>query len=88
MSTVNGKSLESWIWDSACSIRGAKDAPKFKDCILPLKPAIPDEPVWTVRRKRGRAFEAVGLEVSGQVTGEARGEVGPGQTQGQSHWSN
>src|SRR5437870_2641734 len=32
----NNKSLESWIWDAACSIRGAKDAPKFKDYILPL----------------------------------------------------
>ena len=32
----NGKSLESWIWDAACSIRGAKDAPKYKDYILPL----------------------------------------------------
>src|SRR3990167_5427363 len=32
----NDKSLESWIWDAACSIRGAKDAPKFKDFILPL----------------------------------------------------
>ena len=30
------KSLESWIWDSACSIRGAKDAPKYKEYILPL----------------------------------------------------
>ena len=30
------KSLESWIWDAACSIRGAKDAPKYKDFILPL----------------------------------------------------
>jgi type I restriction enzyme M protein len=30
------KTLESWIWDAACSIRGAKDAPKFKDYILPL----------------------------------------------------
>ena len=30
------KSLESWLWDAACSIRGAKDAPKFKDYILPL----------------------------------------------------
>ena len=30
------KSLESWIWDAACSIRGAKDAPKCKDYILPL----------------------------------------------------
>src|SRR5205809_2201881 len=30
------KTLESWIWDAACSIRGAKDAPKYKDFILPL----------------------------------------------------
>ena len=30
------RSLESWIWAAACSIRGAKDAPKFKDYILPL----------------------------------------------------
>ncbi len=33
---VADKSLESWIWDAACSIRGAKDAPKYKDFILPL----------------------------------------------------
>ena len=32
----NGKSLESWIWDAACSIRGAQDAPEYKDFILPL----------------------------------------------------
>jgi hypothetical protein len=31
-----GKSLESWIWDAACSIRGAKDAAKYKEFILPL----------------------------------------------------
>ncbi len=30
------KSMESWIWGAACSIRGAADAPKFKDYILPL----------------------------------------------------
>ncbi len=36
MTDANDKSLESWIWDAACSIRGAKDAPKFKDYILPL----------------------------------------------------
>ena len=30
------KSLESWIWGAACSIRGAQDAPKYKDYILPL----------------------------------------------------
>ena len=33
---IGEKSLESWIWDAACSIRGAKDAPKYKDYILPL----------------------------------------------------
>lgn len=91
----NNKSLEQWLWDAACSIRGAKDAPKYKDYILPLvfakrlcdvfddelnriakevggrakafklvehdkklvrfyiplKPANPDEPVWSVIRK-------------------------------------
>jgi type I restriction enzyme M protein len=30
------KTLETWLWDAACSIRGALDAPKFKDYILPL----------------------------------------------------
>ena len=35
-SVSKDKSLESWIWDAACSIRGAKDAPKYKDYILPL----------------------------------------------------
>src|SRR3954468_21910404 len=34
--TPPAKSLEKWIWDAACSIRGAKDAPKYKDFILPL----------------------------------------------------
>ncbi len=29
-------SLETWLWDAACAIRGAADAPKFKDFILPL----------------------------------------------------
>lgn len=36
MAEPKDNSLESWIWDAACSIRGAKDAPKFKDYILPL----------------------------------------------------
>ena len=36
MKSSSDKSLESWIWDAACSIRGAKDAPKYKDYILPL----------------------------------------------------
>ena len=30
------KSLETWLWDAACAIRGGTDAPKFKDFILPL----------------------------------------------------
>lgn len=28
--------LETWLWNAACAIRGAADAPKFKDFILPL----------------------------------------------------
>lgn len=31
---ANDKSLENWIWDAACSIRGAKDAAKYKEFIL------------------------------------------------------
>jgi len=30
------RSMESWIWDAACSIHGSIDAPKYKDFILPL----------------------------------------------------
>jgi type I restriction enzyme M protein len=41
MAKTNGngekvKSMESWIWGAACSIRGAADAAKFKEFILPL----------------------------------------------------
>lgn len=28
--------MESWIWDAACSIRGAAEASKYKEYILPL----------------------------------------------------
>jgi type I restriction enzyme M protein len=28
--------LETWLWEAACKIRGPLDAPKFKDYILPL----------------------------------------------------
>lgn|GEM_PF-943241 len=28
--------METWLWDAACKIRGATDAPKYKDFILPL----------------------------------------------------
>ena len=28
--------MEQMQWDAACSIRGEKDAPKFKDYLLPL----------------------------------------------------
>jgi len=30
------KSMEQMLWDAACSIRGEKDAAKFKDYLLPL----------------------------------------------------
>ncbi|GEM_PF-428051 len=100
----NGKSLESWLWDAACSIRGAKEAAKYKDFILPLvftkrlcdvfddevnriakevggrakafklvkrdkklvrfyiplEPATPEEPVWSVVRKLA---DKIGVEM-------------------------
>jgi len=28
--------LENWLWEAACSIRGPVDAPKYKDYIIPL----------------------------------------------------
>lgn len=30
------KTLESWLWEAACKIRGPVDAPRYKDFILPL----------------------------------------------------
>ena len=30
------RSMEQMLWDAACSIRGEKDAPRFKDYLLPL----------------------------------------------------
>ena len=30
------RSLESWLWEAACSIRGEVEAPKYKDFIIPL----------------------------------------------------
>lgn len=34
--TPTTKPMEQMLWDAACSIRGEKDAPKFKDYLLPL----------------------------------------------------
>ncbi|MHC1598249.1 MAG: type I restriction-modification system subunit M N-terminal domain-containing protein, partial [Candidatus Methanofastidiosia archaeon] len=34
--TLDIKTLESWLWEAACQIRGEVDAPKYKDFILPL----------------------------------------------------
>lgn len=33
---LDTSTLETWLWDAACVIRGATDAPKYKDFILPL----------------------------------------------------
>ena len=30
------KTLENWLWEAVCKIRGEIDAPKYKDYILPL----------------------------------------------------
>ena len=36
VATPSTKPMEQMLWDAACSIRGEKDAPKFKDYLLPL----------------------------------------------------
>ncbi len=33
---LDSSALCNWLWDAACAIRGAQDAAKFKDFILPL----------------------------------------------------
>src|SRR6266496_280557 len=61
------KSLEAWLWDAACAIRGAQDAPKYKDYILPLVFAkrlcdVFDDEVSRVAEKvksRKRALELI-----------------------------
>lgn len=34
--SLDSRALENWLWEASCRIRGAVDAPKFKDYILPL----------------------------------------------------
>lgn len=34
--SLDVKTLENWLWEAACKIRGEVDAPKYKDYILPL----------------------------------------------------
>ncbi len=60
------KSLEQWLWDAACSIRGAKDAPKYKDYILPLVFTkrlcdVFDDEINRIAREVGSRAKAFGL---------------------------
>ena len=67
---VSDKSLESWLWDAACSIRGAQDAAKYKDFILPLVFAkrlcdVFDDEVDRIARRvgsRAKAFRFVAMD--------------------------
>jgi type I restriction enzyme M protein len=34
--TLDINTLETWLWEAACKIRGEVDAPKYKDYILPI----------------------------------------------------
>ena len=68
------KSLERWIWDAACSIRGAQDAPKFKDYILPLVFAkrlcdVFDDEINRIAARVGTRAEAFELVKHEQETG-------------------
>lgn len=35
-SSLDVTTLQNWLWEAACKIRGEIDAPKYKDYILPL----------------------------------------------------
>ena len=67
---VSDKSLESWLWDAACSIRGAQDAAKYKDFILPLVFTkrlcdVFDDEVDRIARgvgSRAKAFKLVAMD--------------------------
>ena len=66
MTNAPDKSLESWIWDAACSIRGAQDAPRFKGFILPLIFAkrlcdVFDDELDRLAKEVGTRGEAFGL---------------------------
>ncbi|MCO5185368.1 MAG: type I restriction-modification system subunit M [Anaerolineae bacterium] len=64
------KSLETWIWDAACSIRGAQEAPKYKNYILPLIFVkrlcdVFDDEIQRIAAKVGsrkKAFQLVALD--------------------------
>jgi type I restriction enzyme M protein len=34
--TLDITTLENWLWEAACAVRGPLDAAKYKDYILPL----------------------------------------------------
>ena len=51
--------LEGWLWEAACKIRGRIDAPKYKDYILPLiflkrLSDVFDDEVLKLERKYGK----------------------------------
>jgi len=63
--TLDVKSLENWLWEAACKIRGPVDAPKYKNYILPLH--VPEAPLRRLRRRSqenraGYRRQGAGLE--------------------------
>jgi type I restriction enzyme M protein len=61
---VDLPALEQWLWDAACSIRGAMDAPKFKDFILPL----------VFLKRLSDVYEGEIARLAGEFGSEARAE--------------
>jgi type I restriction enzyme M protein len=73
------RSMEQMLWDAACSIRGEKDAPKFKDYILPLLfikrlSDVFDDELSRLAEQFGDRETALAL-----VEEEAKGTTQPGQ---------
>ncbi len=75
--------LENWLWDAACAIRGPVDAPKFKDYILPLvflkrlSDVFEDEVARLAENfgDEGAALEALEAEREEGLFAQGRGSV-------------
>lgn len=73
------RSMEQMLWDAACSIRGEKDAAKFKDYILPLLfikrlSDVFDDEINRLTEQFGDRDAALSL-----VEAEAQGTTEPGK---------
>ena len=69
--------LEDWLWEAACAIRGPVDAPKFKDYILPLiflkrLSDVFDDEIERLSAEFGSRYQAQRLLAQERKSGQVR----------------